>query len=1003
MERHTARPWGQWYILCSAALAGLLLLPGAAQAQTPSSIAGMVADATGGVLPGVTVEASSPALIERVRTAVTDGQGLFRIIDLRPGTYTVTFTLPGFSTVIREGIVLTSDFTAQINAQLTVGNVEETVTVTGESPVVDVQTTRASQVITAEVMDTIPTARGFSSFVALTPGVRMNPSFHDVGGVQHDNAADGSIWGSNAREFKIQVDGLHAGSCCGAGGGRGRGIMLNMATVEESNVNLGGAGAEFELAGVFINLVPKEGANTFSGSLLTNYTNGTFQNDNLTDDLKAQGLTRVNTMKKIWDYNATVGGPVMQDKLWFFASARYWGRDRSTANSFFNKTQGTQFYTPDLDRPAIKYVRNRDVSARVTWQAAAKHKLNFAHTNESIAFLERVDFNLVAPEAGNYYVFFPVTLTSATWVSPVSNRLLLEAGAHYVFDPFYTALPPGSGVTFDDGSRVTSDMIHIIEATTGQEYNAPRSLGYSRRYHWDSRASASYVTGSHAFKVGYKSTTGGTERTTTRSQSLNYRVRNGQADRITQYLSPVTSGHNLRINLGIFAQDQWTIDRLTLNLGLRYDYQNAYVPPTSIVATRFLPAFDFPGVENVPNWTDLSPRVGGAFDLFGDGRTALKGSIGRYVLGSLGTTAGRNKPASLIDTSVNRTWNDVNGDFIPDCDLHSSLANGECGAYSVSSFGTLRQSTAYQNSILEGFGVRPYNWIAMVELDHTLMPNVSLHAGYIRRWFGNFTLTDNLAVGPEDYDPYSITAPLDPRLPGGGGYVISGLYNISPEKFGQRDNLVGPASDFGKWTEVHNFFNLSLQGRFPNGAMLSGGFDTGRSETDRCFVVDSPEEMRHCNRVASFASNTQIKMVGTYPLPWDMGLSANWQNISTVLTTGTGTNKVTDWQWARYSAPNSIIAPSLGRNLSSGAFGSARIELVDPHTDIPDRLNQIDVRLTKNVRLAEGQRLELQLDVFNALNASTIVTINTTYGGSWLEPLQVMDGRFLKFGARYSF
>src|SRR5437016_4006301 len=221
-------------------------------AQVPSSIAGVVKDPTGAVMPGATVEASSPALIENARTVVTDAQGQYRIVDLRPGIYTVTFTLAGFTTVKREGLELTSGFTATVNAELTVGGLEESLTVSGQSPLVDVQNTREQQVLTAAVLETIPSNKGFSAFVALTPGVSIDPSFQDVGGTQHENAAAGSIWGSRQGEFHVMLDGMHAGNILGSGGGRSRGIMLNSEMATESNIAKGRSTAETDVAGIVI-------------------------------------------------------------------------------------------------------------------------------------------------------------------------------------------------------------------------------------------------------------------------------------------------------------------------------------------------------------------------------------------------------------------------------------------------------------------------------------------------------------------------------------------------------------------------------------------------------------------------------------------------------------------------------------------------------------------------------------------------------------------------------
>jgi hypothetical protein len=975
---------------------GLLFLPALARAQAASSIAGLVTDATGAVLPGVTVETTSPALIEKVRSAITDGQGQYRIVDLPPGRYRVTFALPGFGGLTRDGIDLGSGFTATINAQLSVGDVTETITVSGQGPLVDVQNTRAQQVLTNEVINVIPNARGFSSFVALTPGIRQNPSFHDVGGMRSDNGADGSIWGSRTNEFRVHVNGLYSGNNLSGGGGRVRTLIFNLATFEETNISLGAAPAEYQLSGVIMNLIPKQGGNSFRGTLYADGTHHRLQSSNLSDELRARGLNTVNSVDKLWELNATVGGPIVKDRLWFFAGAMNRGKHLRLGANYWNKTPGTPFYTPDLTRPAVNPVDQRDVSGYLTWQASARQKFNVHHVDENYTTWEGIEFNPISPEAAIHIEYgSPNRMTQISWTSPVTSRLLLEAGVHMNRGAFYLR-PTTTHGPFD---------FPIFELSTGYSYNGSVSLSESTADHNDARFAVSYVSGSHAFKAGLRTMSGeNTSYATT--NPLMYVFLNQAPVLLSERLFPRASVNRINMDMGIFAQDQWTMRRLTLNLGLRYDYFNGEVPAQHLDATRFLPAADFAPVRDVPNWKDLSPRLGAAYDLFGDHKTAIKGSLGRYVLGEATGFPGANNPVATIVNSTSRTWNDINGNYVPDCDLVNPATNGECGTFSLSTFGQPVVTTRYADDVKRGFGVRPYNWLATAELQHQLSSGLSAHVGYIHRWYGNFTVADNLAVGPEHFSPYSITAPRDPRLPGGGGYIVTGLYDVVPAKFGLADNLIRPASDFGSMTEVSDFMNLSLNGRFRNGATLSGGFDTGRTVNDRCFVVDSPQELRFCRVVTPFAAQTQLKLIGSYPLPWDFRVSANWQNSSVIFTAPTAFSSANTelsgaWSWATYVATNAEIAPSLGRDLAAGARGTTVVELVEPFSVQPDRINQLDVRLTKLLRF-NRVRVELQADMYNAFNGSTIISMNTRFGPSW-RPIQILQGRLVKFGAQMNF
>jgi hypothetical protein len=996
----------------AALFVGILLLPLGAWAQTSGGIAGAVKDTSGAVLPGVTVEAASPALIEKVKTVVTDGQGEYKILELRPGTYTVTFSLTGFSAVKHEGIVVTSGATTPVSADLKVGTLSESVTVTGESPLVDVQNTNVQQVLASEVIQNIPSSRGFSSFVTLTAGVRADPRATDVGGTQNDNAQAGTVWGGRSGEFRVLYDGLPT-----YGTGQGRGMFLNSATADEFNVSLGGASAETELGGMIINLIPKQGGNSFSGLLYLNGTSSNFQSNNLTSDLQAQGLTAVGQVEKIWDANGTLGGPIKRDSLWFFVAGRDWGSYKTVANNYTNSAQGKYLgaansgvvaYVPDVGSPAIRNVHNEDWTGRITWQLSPRNKLSVQHVEENINFLYAIDFTPIAPEAASRYQFLPDNVTQVTWSSPVTNKFLLQAGAQYFYYNYKIVHSPG----------VSDNDISITELSNGFTYGASPTYGPNPYSMTSTRFSASYISGSHAFKAGVQTQSANTTSYFQTDQNVTYSFLNGAPASITERATPYSIDANLKMNLGIYAQDQWTLKRLTLNLGLRYDYLNETVPAQSFAATQFLPARSYAAVEDVPNWKDLSPRVGASYDVFGNGKTALKASVGRYVVVETQAVATANNPVSTVVNSVSRTWNDANVNFVPDCNLGNPAANGECGAVSNNTFGQNVATTHYGNDFLSGYGARPYNWLALFELQHQLTPSVGVHFDYARRWFGNFPATVNQAVSSASFTPYSITAPIDARLPGGGGYTITGLYDVNPGSFGQVNNLVTHASTYGTQTEVSNFFDFNVNARLRNGAMITGAFDLGHTETNNCNVVlgnpqvrdpfvanlfgtgsspngqatgeEAPRMQSYCDIVTPWSAQMQFKVLGMYPLPWASQVSANFVSFSGPP------------EQALRATPSSQIAPSLGRNLAAGPNATVPIDLIAPETLFEPRINQFDIRLSKTLRIGRT-KIEGQFDIYNAFNTSPVLAFNTTYGPSWLKPIQVLDGRLLKFGVQVSF
>ena len=298
---------------------GVLLCPGMALAQSTGGIAGTVKDTSGAVLPGVTVEAASPALIEKVRTVVTDDQGQYKIVDLRPGTYTVTITLPGFSTFKREGLELSAGFTATVNADLKVGGLEETVTVTGASPIVDVQNARSQQVIKSDVIEALPAgSRNIMSYISLTLGaVNSSAGRNDVGGDKGEQSTGVALHGSRGDDGRTNWDGMNTNVFFGGAGGQQRTYLFNTVAVQEVVVDTGGNNAESETGGANINMVPKEGGNRLKLFGTANFTNESFSEKKVPDDLKARGITDQSSLKKIYDYGVGVGGPLKQDRAWF--------------------------------------------------------------------------------------------------------------------------------------------------------------------------------------------------------------------------------------------------------------------------------------------------------------------------------------------------------------------------------------------------------------------------------------------------------------------------------------------------------------------------------------------------------------------------------------------------------------------------------------------------------------------------------------------------------------
>jgi hypothetical protein len=406
----------------------VLLAPAVALAQ--ATITGTARDTSGAVLPGVTVEATSPALIERLRSVVTDATGQYRIVDLRPGTYTVTFTLPGFSTVKREGIELSGAFVATINAALPVGGLETAITVTGETPIVDVKSARREQVVNQELLTSIPSARTYQTMVALAPGVTTTGG-QDVGGLNSPATRAFGIHGGPATEGRVMVDGMPAGGARGGGGVSN--YQVDVGNAQELTYTLSGGLGEAETGGPIMNVVPKTGGNKFSGSFFFSGANSAMQGSNLTDALRAANLRDPNELIKAWDANGAIGGPIIRDRLWFYFSTKYQGTRFYVSGMYYNKNAGNPdawTYEPDLSRRAIYDGTWVNVPVRLTWQATPRNKFNVFWDEQSMC-LECIAGGspTVAPEAsGGTWDTDIQRFTQISWTSPITSRLLADAG-----------------------------------------------------------------------------------------------------------------------------------------------------------------------------------------------------------------------------------------------------------------------------------------------------------------------------------------------------------------------------------------------------------------------------------------------------------------------------------------------------------------------------------------------------------------------------------------------
>ncbi len=989
----------------AAVLALLSLTAGAApalgQGTSAAAIAGVVKDTSGGVLPGVSVEVKSPAMIEGARVTVTDENGRYQVIELRPGAYTVTFTLQGFAPLVKDGLQLSSNFTATVNADLKVGTLEESVTVSGAAPLVDVTRVTQQKVITNEELSIVPTGKSTLSLIALMPAAAAPPSAQDVGGSRGEASVRMSIHGARQGDQRMNQNGMSFNMLDNP---TGRTFFINPLGAQEIVVEAGSGGsAEYSSGGAQINIISRDGGDRFTGTFFAAGTSHGLQANNLDDDLRGQGLSSVNSVRAIYDANAVVGGPILKSRLWFTSAFRRNGRRTRIANLFYDSNPSDWLFTPDLDRPAEAPEDLRSNGLRLTWAATRSQKVWLSYdfqNNDSLNQTGDLDSGTLAIEASeraNAYCN-DVKVLQGGWSNAVSNRLLFDFGAS-LMDNFYSI-----GLK-DMACGGNADNIRILEQSTGFNYNGIVNRRRNVASPYIVRGSASYVTGRHNFKAGF-------DLLATRKYydyrergglqlPVSYRFNNGVPNRLTQYVTPRLNPAFVRPALGIFVQDQWSLGDVTLNLGLRYEYLRAYAAEIEQPAGFPSNSLDFyDRVDCLPCWHDINPRLALAYNLFGSGRTAIKAGLGRYVESLNSAYATQFGPGAAIVLNTNRTWTDTNRDYFPDCSLSDLARNGECGPVDNTAFGQPVLNTAPATGFMNGYGKRQYNWQASVGIEHEIRPGVAVSGTYYRRWFGNFTVTDNTLVTPSDYDPFCITAPTDARLGAVSGSQVCGLYDLNPTKFGQVSNAVGLADKFGDPTEVYNGFDLNVAARFGQGGSVTGGWNVGNtfvsgaaggttfSAVNNCYVVDSPQQLYNCKSENPYQS--RIRMSGSYPLPWDFRIAAVFQSLP---STSFGAN---------YNVPNAAIQPSLGRPLSGGA-ANVTIDLLPLGAEyLDERITQIDMRLTRTLRF-KTLRVQANLDVFNMLNGNTILQVNSTFGPNWLRPTQILDARLLKFGIQVDF
>jgi len=1033
----------------------LWLLPSLAFAQ--ATLTGTVRDSSGAILPGVTVEASAPA--QATRSVVSDGSGVYRIIELSPGTYTLSATLQGFNSFRREGVQVAGAQVVTIPIDLRVGALQETITVTGETPVVDVQSVRRETTLDAEVIQTVPGTRTVGNLLNATPGLTV-----DNNGVNATPTMTFfSARGGQTNEGRMSVNGLTVAAAFNGGGVSS--YILDTVNADETSVTVSGGMGESDTGGPVMNIVPRSGGNSFRGQGFYSNAGDWSRGDNLDDELRAVGITETPGIIKAYDSSITYSGPIKRDRLFFLGSYRKLNTQTAVEGIVANANAGNLSrwdWVRDASLPARQSQGRAMYQMRASAQLTQKNRISFSHeyqtrcegaplARETTGGCHTRGSNWIAsagsttsPEAATSYIDFPYWLTQALWTNPITNRILLEAGysrLSYEHAGGPGQLPP-DGI-FDIGVLEESDDIN---PATGLPY-APRADynyralsqyadNWSNPNHW--RASASYVTGSHNMKVGYQGSFLVNRTNRVRNASLlNYRFEEGIPNRFTMAIPEWKTADRTSV-AALFVQDTWTRGRLTLQGALRFDRAWSYspggeengAPGTSALN---LQPITFERTASVDAFNDITPRFGVAYDVFGNGRTAVKFNMGHYLDAATNDSAyTRNNPANRTVSTLNRGWTDVDNDKVVDCDLLNLNAQGPaqtganrtvdtCAAITGNdlNFGGLSgTSTRVNPDTLRGWGVRENDWQWGLTVQQELLPRLSIEVGYARRWFRGVTVTDNQARTPDEYNSYTITAPSDPRLPGGGGYPVTVYVATAAAAREAAQNYITFQTDFGpEETNYWHGVDVTLNARTRWGLTFSGGTSTGRSVQDECAtagLIDSPDT-RNCRDVDPF--QTTFRGLASYTIP----------KID-VLVSGTIRSQPQVALAANLNLPNTTSSPACAPNpsqcltvqsllgrLPTGTVsnGTTTIALLDNDHRLysGERRTQVDMRFAKILRFG-STRADIGVDVGNLLNTNYATGWEDTYqysignaaqGGSWNNPETVYTPRFVRLNFTVNF
>ena len=987
-------------------------------ASAQSTISGTARDSSGAVIAGVKVEAASEALIERVRTATTNGEGRYAIVDLRPGNYTVTFTVAGFSTV-KQNVEVPANVTVPVDAQMKPGAVDQTVEVQALVATVDVENVAHPEVLTRADIDSVPTARNLQSVGSYIPSVHLN--IPDVAGSQQIQQTYMAAHGNPAQHDIILLDGMLVNTTQGDGQIQTyiENELVQEVTYQTSNVTVDSAGG-----GVFVNMVPKDGGNAFHGEFFGAYIPSQFVGSSIDQNLVSRGIAAQSKITEIQDFDGSLGGPIRRDKLWFLLS----GRKQLTYQQSPLSTRADG--SPEIDRSRV-YTGH----LRLTYQMNAKNKFSAMWMRDFKRAEDEVVTNTGSGVAANFAastqrVPAMYYITQEKWTGTVTPKLILQAG--FSFDKL------DYNIKYQNGQQKTPftpdwySTVLLNDTVKNLRYNVGTQQNFYNFDRYVVQGGGFYVTGSHQIKFGIQDSWGPAYQNTIVNGDLYAIEANGVPTSVSAYDTPAYVKPYLNADLGIYVMDTWKFKRLSITPGIRWEYLSNQINAQSAPAGRFVPARNFAavtcdsvkGVSCFKNW---APRLGIVYDLFGNHKTAIKAGIGKYNTPL--TTSNLNNFNPMFVTTQTRSWTSACRG--PACyPLDSEIGTAPTGQFGVQT--DRRLDPNYH---------REYNMQYTVGVQRELRSGLTLNFNWNRRSNYQQTLTLNYAVPPSAWTPVQIANPLD-------GTPVT-MYNLDKSFVGLKPVVYQTNTPQSLRANTYTGFETSVQGRLPHGAFIFAGWTIERELSRACdetvnantFLSD-PNSLRFCDwygslhqdlgQVGSIPYRSEFKLQGNLPLWYKFEVSASLYSdpvfntsfalnnipasliVEPVFAGGQQGFKEVYWtinSTTRY--PANCSCPNPGGIVDAGlAQGAETIMLVAPGSRLTPRLNQLDIGVRRSFTIHDRYVVKAEGQIFNVINSNVVTSEAQTLGSSITPfakggpggvPTAILNPRMLRLAVQFKF